>query len=66
MFTDKQAGNHHINTRIVILTLFIICTCSSAYSQVIDAWAVGDGEKIFRNDDNNPARKGNSSGMEML
>lgn len=59
MLTYKHAAYHQINMRILILTLVVFITGLPAFSQVRDAWAVGDGEKIFRNDDSNPARKSN-------
>jgi hypothetical protein len=41
---------------IVVLLQFQII----GYSQYRNAWAIGDGEKVFRNDDNHPDKNGNN------
>ena len=50
--------------RLMTVSLFIsillILSITQGKSQVIDAWALGDGEKIFRNDDQHPDRKTNN------
>src|SRR5512133_1430290 len=38
--------------------LFLLLS-SPSFSQVKNVWALGDGEKVFRNDNTHPERKGN-------
>jgi hypothetical protein len=46
--------------KYVLSAACLILTVYSANAQIVQVWAVGDGEKIFRNDTDHPAEKDNS------
>lgn len=46
-------------SRLFIVTVILIWFQLTGYAQVRGAWALGDGEKVFRNDDMHPDKNGN-------
>lgn len=59
MTTDQIIGNHFINTRVLIILSLLLQLPVIGFSQVKNVWALGDGEKVFRNEDNHPDKNGN-------
>lgn len=48
-----------LRSKLFIITGILIHLQLTGYAQVRGAWALGDGEKVFRNDDKHPDRSGN-------
>lgn len=59
MISKLCGGIRNFAIRVLIIAGILLLNYQSTYSQVNNAWAVGDGEKVFRNDDNHPARETN-------
>lgn len=51
--------NNTLNIRILIVSAVLFQFPITGYGQVKKVWALGDGEKVFRNDDNHPDKSGN-------
>jgi hypothetical protein len=49
--------NYGLKILIIIFSLFL--SRGNGFAQVLNAWALGDGEKVFRNDDKHPDKNGN-------
>ena len=43
----------------ILLFLFVLLLQQNSYAQIKNVWALGDGEKVFRNDHNHPDKNGN-------
>lgn len=52
-------GGPKVTVRSMMIVLFLLAFQSSATAQVRNVWAVSDGEKIFRNEDNHPDKSKN-------
>lgn len=46
--------------KLIILSMFLLCGFSKTKAQIVDVWAVGDGEKIFKYDTDHFDKKKNS------
>src|SRR5690348_15830273 len=52
--------NHHMANRIrTFILLASVFIPAIAFCQIKNVWALGDGEKVFRDDLNHPSKKGN-------
>ena len=45
--------------RYLLIMVIIFLFQTNVFSQIRQVWAVGDGEKVFRNEDNHPEKKSN-------
>ena len=59
MKTYQFIVNHVCNTRFMITVAILLQFQVSGYSQVRNVWALGDGEKVYRNEDNHADKNGN-------
>ena len=52
--------NHNFKFKDSLIILLFLQIQVIGFSQVMSAWVMGDGEKVFRNDDNHPSKTGNN------
>ena len=57
--TLKLAGNHTGKSGLWIAIILLFMFYTHSFSQIRQVWALGDGEKVYRNDDHHPDKKGN-------
>jgi hypothetical protein len=57
MQTNQFFRNRTWKIRILIIVAVLFQFPVTGFSQVKKVWALGDGEKVFRNDDNHPDRE---------
>lgn len=46
--------------KFLLITILLLLGKGAGLAQVLNAWALGDGEKVFRNDDRHPDKNGNN------
>lgn len=60
MSQRKAYTTHVCIYRTLILIILMFPSEGYIFAQIKNAWAVGDGEKVFRNDENHPSKNGNN------
>jgi hypothetical protein len=56
----KIRSNFTHTLSLALISMILLSFLMELNAQIVDVWAVGDGEKIFRNNTEHPAKSGNS------
>lgn len=59
MTKNQNIRNNTLMIRILLFVVILLQFQVVGFCQVRSVWALGDGEKVFRNDDNHPGKNGN-------
>ncbi len=59
MKKNMDTGNRIGKTRVVLTAIVLLLFQLNGFAQIKYVWALGDGEKVFRDEDNHPDKNGN-------